>query len=158
MPPPPPILACLCQVFVQIPHTPQGQVCPPPPPLIPLSSLQPVSVYLMYASTCMKQTTWTPRHQHEAYSSLHTHFTACQSQLNHFQVVQPLEAGKPQLWLLRRDGPKTTRWITGDCKLLLIPAERPVHSEMLSELSTYQIYQFNFSLTWKNVDTGNSAG
>lgn len=34
-----------------------------------------------------------------------THFTG-QSQLNHFQVVQPLEVGKPQLWLLQPTGQK----------------------------------------------------
>lgn len=32
-------------------------------------------------------------------------------------------------------GPKTTQWITGDCKLLLITAERSVYSAMLSELT-----------------------
>lgn len=39
-----------------------------PLPPIPLSSLQLVSVHLMYASTCMKQPTWTPHHQHGAYT------------------------------------------------------------------------------------------
>lgn len=38
-----------------------------PLPPIPLSSLQPVSVYLMYASSCMKQPA-VPPHQHEAYT------------------------------------------------------------------------------------------
>lgn len=37
-------------------------------PPLPLSSLLPVSVYLMYVLTCMKQPTWSPLHVHEPYS------------------------------------------------------------------------------------------
>lgn len=49
---------------------PVGIGMSPSSPSAPLSSLLPVSVYLMYASTCMKQPKWTPHHQHKA-CSLH---------------------------------------------------------------------------------------
>lgn len=45
-------------------------------------------------------------------------------------------------------GPKTTGWITGDCELLLITAERPVYSAM-SELEVSLCF---------SVDTGELTG
>lgn len=79
---------------------------------IGMSPLYPLSPSLVF-SACLRLS-YVHQHMYEAANVdspaptrgvQPTHFTG-QSQLNHFQVVQPLEAGKPQLWFLQPVGQK----------------------------------------------------
>lgn len=122
-----------------------------PLPPIPLSSLQPVSVYLMYASTYMKQPTWTPHRRFEAYAFYWLvttkSFPSCSASWSWRTTAVGYTTARP----------KTTLWITGNYKLLLITAQRPIYS--VSELKVWTLIRstsstFLFSLTCPNVDSG----
>lgn len=63
--PPNPLFWHVCARYLFKFLTPRGDRYVPP---FPLSSLLPVSVYLMYVLTCMKEPTWSPLHQHEPHS------------------------------------------------------------------------------------------